>query len=453
MKRNLLLFTLCAVMSAACSSSDVVTDPEATAELLLDCSLSGVLEMLATFGRVGDIIDEATGDDLDNVTITPTGTANEFTVNATFDTDGDQVDDVTITGTALFSVDPTGGFGVGDSVTVALTQTGSVAATFNIVATAGLGDVAITGTANFPSVGGCNVALTFPVATPLSISDATLQQDQQLAGINALPNFIEFQVQGFFSVVVIGSGATLNSDVTLDGSNSVNFTNVSLNGIDLDPTFITLPPGDDLAESALCMTRSVFALFDISDVVSDIAEALLNGQTQTGGDPFTATAVVGQANTFDVTLIAGSRTFTGRISYPGDPTAAEITGLATVSTWQISTTVPAGGFFFGLNGMSTATFGVNLDGNDVISFYGAGLFTEDGCTTTVSVSPNTPFANDAAGTGFFSFNTSFRDATASADVVVNAEQESSTGITFTNAMINDFPVPSALMENFAAFLD
>ncbi len=450
MNRNLLLLALCAVMSAACSSSDALADPEGTAELLQDCSLEAFLAVLVTFDQVGDIIDEALGDDQENVTLTPTGTANEFDVTATFDTDGDRVDDVTLTGTALFSVDPAGGLNPGDTVTVALTQTGSVAATYNIAATLGLGTIALTGTANVPNAGGCNATLTFPTATPLVIDDDRVAE-MQLAGIE-FPNFIDFQVQGVFSIVVIGNGATLRSDVTLDGSNSVNFTNVSINGINLDPGFILLPPGSDVAVAANCLARGILTMEQIADVIGDVAQSLFDGEPLDNGAGFTASTVEGQPNTFDISIATSTETFTGRVTFPSDPNAGPITGLVTIPTWQITQSVVAGfSFSFSFTGNSTATFGLTLSSNDPASYYGTGVFTEDDCTTTVAVAPSAPFDFVANGTNRITFSTTFEDATVGADMLVINESEFF-DIVFVNALVNGLPVPGALLDNFSNFL-
>lgn len=449
MKRSLLLFTLCAAMSMACSSSDALADPEGTAELLQDCSIAGALQLLATFDRLGDIVDEASGADQTNVTATPTGTANEFNVTATFDSNGDDVDDITLTGTALFSKDPGLGLVPGDTLTLALTQTGTVAGTLNLVATIGDGSVDLTGTANFTGLGGCNVSLTIPVATPLVIEGGELSRARQLAGFE-IGNLIDFNVQGAFSGVISGSGATLSSDVAISGL-TVSFTNVSINGIDLAPATVSLPSPGDLSGATSCMTNGFFTMDEMAEAVGNVAQAMLDAETTVDGDPFTATPVVGQANTFDVT-ISSQRTFTGRITFPGDPTAAELTGLATISSWQISTSSVEGGVNFDLSGNSTAVFGVNLDLNDDLSFYGSGVFTEGACMATVAVSPNAPYATRTPSTNRFTFNSAFGDVTIAADVVVIDELERF-DIFFVNATINDLAVPTELLGRLADFLD
>ena len=258
MRRSFAAIVLFALMSAACSSStDAITDPEGTAEALQDCGISGLLELFATFELVGDIVDIVTGEEEPNpdITVTPTGTANEFNFTGSFDTNLDQVNDTTLSGTALFSSDPSGGFGLGDSVDITATQTGLTAATYNLNATATLTGISLTGTANFPNTGGCAINITIPVGTPLNILPGDLEF--QLAGLN-LGNFIEFQVSGGFMISVTRDGITLTADVDLPGSNSVDFTNVELNGVGLDDTFLTLPPTDDLITASQCMASSFF---------------------------------------------------------------------------------------------------------------------------------------------------------------------------------------------------
>ncbi|MDH3590359.1 MAG: hypothetical protein OER88_00660 [Planctomycetota bacterium] len=399
MKRFLLPLALVAALVATtgCSSSSSPFDPETTAELLQDCGLEGFLVFLAIFDNLGDVVDEiSNGDDSPDVTITPTGNEFEWDFVVTLDTTGNGLSDTTLDGTITFDDDPTDGTVPGDTATLAVTQTSS--ATPNAVATLGLeltdGGVNVTGTTAITGVSSCNVNFTIPVATPLIISFLDqLRDERQVAGLQ-LPNFLAFGVMGQFNMTVTGAGATLSSTVILDGSNGVLFSNPVINQIELDDLFTVIPAGDELLQTLQCALAGIFGMDEVAFVIEDIIDAVLNGETSIDEGAFTAVPVPGQANTFDITL-SGDATITARVSLPGDPTAGPLTGIITVSTWRFDNTVTTGFFFGDGVGQSTSPLIIDIDNNQLQSYYGTASFTESPCLATISVPASNPITADS----------------------------------------------------------
>ena len=380
-------------------------------ESLQDCGLAGILAMLSSIERLGEVLDEIEGTDSPRVTITPTGNANEFDFTLTLDLNLDGATETLIGGRLAFANDPTDGIEIGDTAVLNLnqpssTQVSAVSGMLNMTFTAG--GVSLVGNAAINGILGCNVNASFPDSDPLLINFNEPDIEFQRLAVD-FANFLS--LSGTAQMIISASGNTLTSTVMFSNSSqNISFTQSTLNNSELNDSNVDAPLDQTEFEALQrCVFQQLLAINLVGGAIENVLDAVSDGLTgmTADGDPFTFTNVSG--NTYDITLMSTDlsvqATITARAAFDSDPTVPAFTGTADVSSWSLQIRIlngqlaginPEDFFRSDVDGTSTGPMRVTYADSSPTTVSGRGRFTRlDGtCTADVEVPVTNPLVLD-----------------------------------------------------------
>ena len=409
---------------------------------LIDCGNNSLLEFLSAIERLGDVVGEIQGDDEDHVTITPTGTANEFTFVANYDLSGNGFLQSTLNGRIAFSADPTA-LSNGDTAVLTFSQASSeaptITANLSVTFFDGADDIGLAGTVLMIDGIECNTTFTIRALSPLRFGSGAAA----LAGATG-PELVLFDVAGVFDVL-IESDSMIEATVTLNRSGTIRYTDVLLNGGSFDDQSVFLPPEGDFAAMTDCVIAGIDSVARVVTNLEALTEAVRTNQAFVNGEPFSFVAVPGLTDTFDYTLDDEGTSLAGRIAYPADPNGDPITGVVELS-WTSAAVGLAGNPL--PDGRSAGPFLLNLSGGLVQSYAGTSTVTNPvpNCAVSVSISATDPVAVDGSAGSVrlvaTSRSNSFR-------VTVRFDGSDTT---LADVVVNDRLLPPALLDGIVDLL-
>ncbi|NJN14559.1 MAG: hypothetical protein HC813_02750 [Planctomycetes bacterium] len=420
-------------------------------EALQRCGIGGLLALAGVMERLESVLDEIAGSDEDGVTVTPTGTTDQWDFTISLDLDFDQASETTISGRITFDQDPTSGVENGDTATIAFTQAPSpqaaaLAGTFGLtfvddgVSLVGMGEATLSG---------CTIAIDAPAADPLVLQFADLLEPMLQAGF---ANFLE--VSGSVALVITGAAVLEVTLVFSTISDEVTFTNATLAGNPIpDATLPIVLDAIGFRALQICVTQHFFALLSAPGLVESALEDGWQASGSEGPLVYTTAAVPGASFLYDFTgtstEVGLTATLTARVGFTGDPTAAPFSGTAEFFSFrlEVRTALIAGDPFIieigDFDATRAGTTRATYEDGDLFSLFGsATVVSLDGsCRGTAVIPATAPFTFE--GGGEFHVDGTFAEGSFS---LANRFQDAID--TFFSVEIVGIPVPANLVPNF-----
>lgn len=367
----------------ACSSGGGASLTEIQ-QALEDCSQDGVIDVVRVLGNLNVIFDVAQGDAVpDNMTWTPTGTANEFDYSISFPRTGNGADDTRVTGTIQFSDDPTDGIALGDTATLDGTITslgGPLTGNFQLDLEFTEAGLSITGDLLLNNSDGCDFDISINASDPLVVAFGDFIP---MLAVNVLG----IEVSGTLYISFSALGHPVNAVVVLTPGVQNAMVSGDLDDEPFDAFEVEVFPDPAEVQSLIsCFYFGGEGAFSILEDLGSVYDAI--------GDPGSYPDITVQPGVpsggqiaYDFTADFGDYSAEGTIRVPTDPNG---TG-STTFTFTSNTVMLTGTTGFSGSG----TFYINFSGGDPASAYGTvSLTTDDGCVVDTEFHQSDPVVLD-----------------------------------------------------------